>query len=103
MVAAAAPAAAAADKHVGPHFGGSLLGGLIGAGIQAGMKVGSQAYSTGTAIDVATTPHRAVVGVAGAFFVMMVMGAVIFGAIALPILTGLGGGIAAALAERRLY
>ena len=37
-------------------------------------------------------PHRAVVGVAGAFFVMMVMGAVIFGAIALPILTGLGGG-----------
>jgi hypothetical protein len=96
-------AAAAADKHVGPRFGGSLLGDLFGAGIQAGMKQGNELYRTGTAIDVATIPHRAVVGVAGAFFVVMVMGAVILGAIALPILTGLAGGIAAALAERHAY
>jgi hypothetical protein len=96
-------AAAAADKHVGPRYGGSLIGELVGAGVQAGFKAGSQGYSTGTAIDVATTVHHGVIGVAGAFIVMMVMGAVVFGAIALPILTGLGGGIAAALAERHLY
>jgi hypothetical protein len=96
-------AAAAADKHIGPRFGGSLLGEMAGGAFQAGMEQGAQlAPRTGMPVlDVAGAPARAVTSIAGGFLALMMMAAVFLGAIALPIVTGLVGGIAAALAERR--
>lgn len=52
-------------------------------------------------LDAAGAPVRVVTSIAGGFVALMVMLAIMLGAIALPILTGRRG-LTAALAERRL-
>jgi hypothetical protein len=95
--------AVSADREISPHFGGSLLQDAGGKAIGAGVKAGADALKTGTAIDIVTIPHRAVAGLAGGLLVVGVLAAVFLGAVSLPIVTGLFGGLAAAMQARRAW
>jgi len=97
--------AVAADLQIGPHFGGSLITAAIKPVIEQSFKAGvnSARAKDNPAVNVATIPLQAMFGFGFAIFAAGAMVAFIFGAIALPIISGLVAGITATRRARRRY